>query len=125
MLLFLSQTHYHRYADMLSDISIMLGFVFTWFTVYHNLLITNELILEHHKQGHHALIIFEGGRVGGGGGRHVTYSSSNSTYVLLSYFLFLESFPDTLIITWNISIITFIDYVSWSIVGDGQSSLTM
>ncbi len=65
MLLFLSQTRYHRYADMLSYISIMLGFVFTWFTVYHNLLITNELILEHHKQGHHALIIFEGAGVGG------------------------------------------------------------
>ncbi len=60
MLLFLSQTRYHRYADMLSYISIMLGFVFTWFTVYHN------LILEHHKQGHHALIIFEGAGVGGG-----------------------------------------------------------
>ncbi len=71
-------------------------------------------------QGRHALIIFEGARVGGGG-RHVTHSSHNSTYVL--FFLF-ETFPNALTISWNILILTFIDYVSWSIVGgDGQSNV--
>ncbi len=80
------------------------------------------------------LIIFEGARVGGG--RHVTHSSHNSTYVLvlfiylfvylLIYFSFLfETFPNTISWNMNILILTFIDYVSLSIVGDGQSSLIM
>ncbi len=46
----------------------------------------------------------------GGGGRHVTHSSHNSTY----FYLFFETFPNALTLSWNILILTFIDYVSWS-----------
>ncbi len=72
------------------------------------------------NQGRHALIICEGGM-----GRHVTHSSHNSTYVLFIFSFLFETFPNTLTISWNILILTFIDYVSRSIVGDGQSNLIM
>ncbi len=61
----------------------------------------------------HALIVFEGARVGGGGGRHVTHSGHNSTYYLLFPFLF-ETSPNALILSWNILILTFINYVLWA-----------
>ncbi len=41
----------------------------------------------------------------------------------LKFFFFF--FPNALTISQNISILTFIDYVSCSMVGDGQSSLIM
>ncbi len=54
-------------------------------------------------------IIFSFILEGGGGGRHVTHSSHNSTYVLFFYF-FIRNVPKR-IISWNILILTFIDYV--------------
>ncbi len=53
---------------------------------------------------------------GGGGG---------GAYVLLIFPFLLEIFPNALSISQNISILTFIDDVSCSMVGDGQSNLIM
>ncbi len=72
----------------------------------------------------HSLFL-RGHKLGGGGGCHVTHSSHNSTYVLFIFPFLFETFPNALTISWNILILTVIDYVSWSIVGDGQSNLIM
>ncbi len=56
----------------------------------------------------HALIIFEGEQVGG----VVMWHTAATTALMFVYFSFLfETFPNALIISWNILIITFIDYV--------------
>ncbi len=50
-----------------------------------------------------------------GGSRWATrapqHSSHNSTYVLLFFSILFEEFPNKLTISWNILILTFIDYV--------------
>ncbi len=46
-------------------------------------------------------------------------------YVLLIFPFLLETFPNALSISQNISILTFIVDVSCSMVGDGQSNLIM
>ncbi len=46
-------------------------------------------------------------------------------FILFIFSFLFETFPNALTISWNISILTFIAYVSWSIVDDGQSSLIM
>ncbi len=69
----------------------------------------------------HSLFLM--GHEWGGGGRHVTHSSHNSTYVLFIFSFLFETFPNALTISLNILILTFIDYVSKSIVGAGQSNV--
>ncbi len=52
---------------------------------------------------------------GGGGGNSVTIQSQYRTYVLSILF---KTFPNQLTISWNILILTFIDYVDllWAMV---------
>ncbi len=75
-------------------------------------------------QGRHALIIFEGVRVCVcvcvcGGGVVVMWHTATAIAGMVIFILFyfsclFETFQNALIISWNISILTFIDYVSWS-----------
>ncbi len=59
--------------------------------------------------------IFEGARVGAGGwGSHVAHSNHNSTYVLLIFSFLFKTFPNALTISWNILILTFIDYLKFN-----------
>ncbi len=53
------------------------------------------------------------------------YLFGGGAYVLLIFPFLLETFPNALSISQNISILTFIDDVSCSMVGDGQSNLIM
>ncbi len=54
----------------------------------------------------------------GGGGNSVTIQSQYSTYVLLNFSILFKTFPNQLTISWNILILTFIDYVDllWAMV---------
>ncbi len=64
-------------------------------------------------QGRHALIISGGG--GGGGVMWHTAAPIALMFLRLIYFSFwFKIFPNALTISWNIWILTFIDYVIWS-----------
>ncbi len=55
-------------------------------------------------------LFFKGARVGGGGGGGVVMW--NTTAIMFyNFFFFFETFPNALTISWNILILTFIDYV--------------